>query len=419
MIKRSQTIFLVVIILALVQMACSMPGPQSPAKTPDFITPTIGPAVITATNGAPTQAAPTATNTNTPTAPTATTTPDKSNNNSSTGSCTLLATFVTDVTIPDDTRFSPGAAFTKTWRVRNDGTCTWGPNRALHALAFTGGSRLGAPDQVALSANVGPGQSVDISVNMVAPDSAGVYTSEWMFRVDGISGVGPLLGLGSGKVAPVYARIVVGATPTPPSTAATRIYFEAGATGATVEGSVKANNSRSYLLGAAKDQLLMAGISTAANGMRMEIVEASTGRLLSGVNGTSTQVFLPATGDYLIKIIAGSTDANFTLGVNIPSRITFEAGVDTANLDGKITNHQAVMYLVRALAGQTMKVKVTSPTANGIALTIYGIDDGQPLVRADFGLTEWSGDLNNTQDYMIMVVPSVDSTTFNLTVTIN
>src|SRR5690349_12154805 len=35
------------------------------------------------------------------------------------------AAYVKDVTIPDGTIFSPGAQFTKTWRLQNIGTCTW------------------------------------------------------------------------------------------------------------------------------------------------------------------------------------------------------------------------------------------------------------------------------------------------------
>jgi len=35
------------------------------------------------------------------------------------------AQFISDVTVPDGTTFAPGATFTKTWRLKNSGTCTW------------------------------------------------------------------------------------------------------------------------------------------------------------------------------------------------------------------------------------------------------------------------------------------------------
>ena len=41
------------------------------------------------------------------------------------------AQFVSDLSIPDGSSVAPGAAFTKTWRLLNNGTCTWGPSYNL------------------------------------------------------------------------------------------------------------------------------------------------------------------------------------------------------------------------------------------------------------------------------------------------
>ena len=49
--------------------------------------------------------------------------------------CVDKPVFVADVTIPDNTVIAPGTTFTKTWRVRNDGNCTWGPGLTFHALS--------------------------------------------------------------------------------------------------------------------------------------------------------------------------------------------------------------------------------------------------------------------------------------------
>ncbi len=86
------------------------------------------------------------------------------------------AQFVADVTIPDGTAFKPGDVFTKTWRLRNAGTTTW---TAGYALVFVSGDKMGGPDRVGLLADVPPGSSVDISVNLVAPTAAGKYTGYW------------------------------------------------------------------------------------------------------------------------------------------------------------------------------------------------------------------------------------------------
>jgi len=88
------------------------------------------------------------------------------------------ATFVSE-TIPDGTDFAPSAAFTKTWRVRNTGTCTWNTS---YAIVFDHGDALSAPAAVAFPGVVAPGQEVDLSINMVAPAAPGTFESFWKFR---------------------------------------------------------------------------------------------------------------------------------------------------------------------------------------------------------------------------------------------
>jgi len=87
--------------------------------------------------------------------------------------------FVTDVTIPDGTVLSPGENFTKTWRLKNAGTCTWTP---AYAVVFSSGNSMNGPATQALTGNVNPGQTVDISVNLTAPGSEGDYTGYYKLR---------------------------------------------------------------------------------------------------------------------------------------------------------------------------------------------------------------------------------------------
>jgi hypothetical protein len=89
------------------------------------------------------------------------------------------AKFVTDVTIPDGTEFTAGESFTKTWRVRNDGDCTW---TADYALVFDTGERMGGASPQLLMGSIGPGDTVDLSVDLVAPNSIGTYTGNWQIR---------------------------------------------------------------------------------------------------------------------------------------------------------------------------------------------------------------------------------------------
>jgi len=88
------------------------------------------------------------------------------------------AAFVADVTVPDGTTFSPGQSFTKTWRMRNTGTTTWGSG---YSFAFVSGDQMNAPSSVSVS-STSPNNTTDISVNMTAPGSAGSYKGYWRMR---------------------------------------------------------------------------------------------------------------------------------------------------------------------------------------------------------------------------------------------
>jgi hypothetical protein len=93
--------------------------------------------------------------------------------------CTDRAEFIADVTIPDGYILPPSTHFTKTWRVRNAGTCTW---TTAYKLVYVSGTQLGNTKEVNLSANVTPGQTVDIPVKLQTPTTAGRLTSSWLFR---------------------------------------------------------------------------------------------------------------------------------------------------------------------------------------------------------------------------------------------
>ncbi len=90
-----------------------------------------------------------------------------------------LAEFVDDITVPDGTQFKPGETFTKTWRLRNQGTCTWTTD---YALVFDGGEAMDAELVLNLPADVPPGSEIDVSVELTAPSDPGVYRGYWRLR---------------------------------------------------------------------------------------------------------------------------------------------------------------------------------------------------------------------------------------------
>jgi hypothetical protein len=96
----------------------------------------------------------------------------------STSNCDA-ADFVTDVTYPDGTQVDAGESFTKTWRLKNTGACSWTPS---YALVFRTGESMGGPTVQSLAGNVNSGQTVDLSVQLTAPASNGTHTGGWALR---------------------------------------------------------------------------------------------------------------------------------------------------------------------------------------------------------------------------------------------
>lgn len=92
-----------------------------------------------------------------------------------------------DVTIPDGTPMTPGQEFTKTWKIKNTGICTWDTNyKAIFSYSAPPNERMNA-QPIPLTALVAPGQEVDVSVQFKAPSTAGEYTGYWqMVNAKGI-----------------------------------------------------------------------------------------------------------------------------------------------------------------------------------------------------------------------------------------
>ncbi|RLD93533.1 MAG: hypothetical protein DRJ13_15585 [Bacteroidetes bacterium] len=184
--KRSINILTLILSVAILS-ACNMPnGSPSPAEQTAIIdrsvaeTVAAGPTaslqpedpVISDTPDPGSSDPATSTPTSTPEAdtPTPTNTPIPCN----------LGRFVTDVTIPDGTTFEPGEVFTKTWRIKNTGSCAW---TSGYDIVFSGGDAMSAPGSVQItSGTVNPGQNVNVSVELTAPALEGTYRGNWQLR---------------------------------------------------------------------------------------------------------------------------------------------------------------------------------------------------------------------------------------------
>jgi uncharacterized protein YkwD len=147
--------------LALALSACevTLSAPTPPDSTPIFVTATL-PATRTPIR------TPTATLTGTPglslTAPV---------------NCQDTAVLLQDVTIPDGTNVPYGTAFLKTWQFRNTGTCPW----VGYKIAYASGDRMGSADTAPIP-DTAPKADVNVSVELTAPTTDGIYTGFFELR---------------------------------------------------------------------------------------------------------------------------------------------------------------------------------------------------------------------------------------------
>lgn len=163
-------------------------GKKTPSATPTATKVAIVAKVPTNTPVPAATATPTTKPTTTPT-PTRTSTPTYMPTATRTATATRTPTvtptpapamcFVSDVTIPDESLMEPGESFTKTWRVENCGAIAWD---AGVTLRFVDGDQMGAPASVPVP-DVASGETVDISVDMVAPSETGTFRGDWRLQL--------------------------------------------------------------------------------------------------------------------------------------------------------------------------------------------------------------------------------------------
>jgi len=90
------------------------------------------------------------------------------------GGC-LNAIFISE-TVPDNTEFTPGDGFIKSWTIQNTGYCEWNTN---YQLIFLSGDAMSGDVSTNLSESVSPGESITLTTNLTAPSASGTYRGEW------------------------------------------------------------------------------------------------------------------------------------------------------------------------------------------------------------------------------------------------
>ena len=100
----------------------------------------------------------------------------------------LLANLIWE-DVPDGTIMEPGETFWKTWRLKNNGTCTW---NSAYKIVYWSGDLMGGLLEYQFPEVVGPGEEVDIKLWLRAPAANGNYSGYWKLQSEwgGQFGVG-------------------------------------------------------------------------------------------------------------------------------------------------------------------------------------------------------------------------------------
>lgn len=232
-------------------------------------------------------------------------------------------------------------------------------------------------------------------------------------------------GCGGSRSAPAAVPAAAEPADQVDTTGLVRVRFARGTTSGLVNDSLRAGETRGYLLGADQGQVMMVHAITWPVRQGGEPPPAATvrvhsvpeGRELTAPSGVGPlwSGRLPAAGDYLIRVAAAGPAA-YTLAVQIPRRLTPTAEDPTATIAGTAPSRAPVDYIIEGQSGQRLAASLRDD--DPATLHVYGLDGGEQLAPLSERRHQWAGSLPASQDYVVSVVPSGEGASYELTVTL-
>jgi hypothetical protein len=204
-----------------------------------------------------------------------------------------------------------------------------------------------------------------------------------------------------------------------PVESSTRVNFEPGGTRAAIDGSVGAGQVDQYVVGAMVGQIMQVTLSPPTGAVFLDIRGVDGSNLIpDGAQWTAFWSSLPATQDYNIRVISAGEAQSYSINIIIPAMIVFGAGESSQTINGHVGENTMADYLIYAGGGQEMHLTVTTLGVQ-VALSVTGMNDGQPYLRYVSEATDWTFTLPTTQYYKISVVTISPATDFTLVVEVN
>ncbi|MDR3577570.1 MAG: hypothetical protein P4L50_27210 [Anaerolineaceae bacterium] len=216
---------------------------------------------------------------------------------------------------------------------------------------------------------------------------------------------------------PATATVPVTATPAP---GVNQIFFSPSVTTIRSSGAVVLGKMMQYQFRAEAGQAILLFINSQYSNVFATVTGIQTGQtLLSAPTGAYFwHGIAPVTQDYLLTAASNSaTPAGYTLDLTLPQLININQGDPANTIKGNLLAGTATDYLIHASAGQVLDVSLAS-TKYSVGLTLYGLDDNQPLINYLSGTNTWNGLIPVTEDYIIKLNAVGQTSDFTLNVQI-
>jgi len=295
--------------------------------------------------------------------------------------------FVDDVTIPDGSVMAPGTSFTKTWRIRNVGSCTW---TTSYSLVYVFGDPMGAASPVNLSSSiapVAPGATADFSVNMVAPSIAGHYRSYWRFR----NASGVQFGVGSGMIT-FFADIYVSGSGVPASVTSITAHNpnpstpgQTVAVSVTVSGSGTTPTGTVAITGADTNcSITLAGGSGSCN----VIFNTSGTKTLTATYGGSASYAASASSASHTVSSAATTPSTTTIATHTPNP---SAPGQSVAVGVTVSGSGAVPTGTVAITGADTSCTITLASGSGSCNVVFNTFGSKTLTATYAGNASYAG----------------------------
>lgn len=296
--------------------------------------------------------------------------------------CTNSASFVTHVTIPENTQISTNVNFTKIWRVNNNGSCDW----IGYQLVHSGSDRMGAVSPKALPV-VKAGSNADIIIEMTAPSQPGTHTSIWRIQAGDGTLFGPELIATINVIDLPTHTLVPTNTPTPtpsptPTTIPTQTFtptpLQISVQQISAQISIPANSTETKTITCPAGSIVVSGGFSHQSGIQVwQSKKDGNGWRITATNSDSPAKELTITATCLFNS-KGTSSAVSEEKPALPNDNTIitascPSGTQVTGGGWSVENNIPVKVFISAKSGSGWQISVYNPTDSSPKITAFAI----------------------------------------------